>query len=77
MLIGWYHNMTTLRIYRIDLGWTQRRLAQEAGISQPVVKKAEDGDPILPSSAKAIADALSKAYGREIKPSDIEGLNIQ
>lgn len=68
--------MTTLRIYRINLGWTQRRMAQEAGISQPVIKKAEDGEPILPASAKAIADALGKAYGKEIRPSDIEGLNI-
>lgn len=68
--------MTSLRTYRINLGWSQKRLAQEAGISHPVVKKAEDGEAILAASAKAIADALSKAYGRDIQPSEIEGLNI-
>ena len=68
--------MTTLRQYRIDLGWSVRRLAQEAGISHPVAKRAEDGEPIQASTAKALADALSRALGREIRPSDIEGLNI-
>jgi transcriptional regulator with XRE-family HTH domain len=68
--------VTTLRHYRIDLGWSIRRLAQEAGISHPVAKRAEAGEPIQASTAKAIADALSRALGRDIRPSDIEGLNI-
>jgi transcriptional regulator with XRE-family HTH domain len=68
--------MTTLHTYRTDLGWSVRRLAQEAGISHPVAKRAEDGEPIQASTAKAIADALGRALGREIRPSDIEGLNI-
>jgi len=68
--------MTTLRTYRIDLGWSVRKLAQEAGISPQVAKRAEDGDPIQASTAKAIADAVSRGYGRDIRPSDIEGLNI-
>jgi transcriptional regulator with XRE-family HTH domain len=68
--------MTTLRTYRINLGWSVRRLAQEAGISPQVARRAEDGDPIQASTAKAIADALSRTLGQEIKPSDIEGLNI-
>lgn len=68
--------MTTLREYRVNLGWSQNELAKEAGIPQQTVKRAEDGDPIQARTAKAIADALSKAYGREIKPTEIEGLNI-
>lgn len=68
--------METLRKYRVDLGWSLRKLAQESGVSHPVAKRAEDGEPIQASTAKALADALSKAYGREIKASDIEGLNI-
>jgi predicted transcriptional regulator len=68
--------MTTLRTYRIDLGWSQRKLAQEAGLTHPVIKRAEDGLPIQASTAKAIADALSRALGREVRPSDIEGLNV-
>jgi transcriptional regulator with XRE-family HTH domain len=68
--------MTTLRTYRIDLGWSVRRLAQEARISPQVARRAEEGAPIQASTAKAIADALSRALSQEIKPSNIEGLNI-
>ena len=68
--------MSSLREYRVNLGWSQNRLAKEAGISPAIVKRAEDGEPIQASTAKALADALSRAYGQTIKPVDIEGLNI-
>jgi transcriptional regulator with XRE-family HTH domain len=68
--------MTTLRHYRINLGWSIYRLAHEAGISRPAVANAENGQPIKAETAKALADALSRAYGQDIKPTDIEGLNI-
>ena len=38
---------------------------------------AERGGMIQADTAKAIADALSRAYGREIKSWEIEGLNIR
>ena len=66
----------TLRELRVNLGWSQNELAKEAGISPSIVKRAEDGAPIHARTAKALADALSKAYGREIRPIDIAGLNI-
>jgi DNA-binding XRE family transcriptional regulator len=66
----------TLRQYRIELGWTINRLAQEAGITRQTAANAEEGKPIQASTAKSIATALSKGYGREIKVFDIEGLNI-
>ena len=69
--------MTTLREYRINLGWSQNELAKAARISPSIVKRAEDGEPIQARTAKALADALSKAYGQSIKPVHIEGLNIQ
>ena len=53
--------MTTLRHYRINLGWSIYRLAHEAGISRPAVANAENGQPIKAETAKAIADALSRA----------------
>ena len=68
--------MTTLRHYRINLGWSIYRLAHEAGISRPAAANAENGQPIKTETAKAIADALSRAYGQAIKPTDIEGLHI-
>jgi len=68
--------VTTLRDYRVNLGWSIYRLAHEAGISRPAAANAENGQPIKAETAKAIADALSRAYGQAIKPTDIEGLNI-
>lgn len=67
----------TLREYRIQLGWSQNRLAQEAGIARGAVANAESGGTIRAETAKAIADALTKGYGREIRVLDIQGLNIQ
>lgn len=69
--------MTTLREYRVNLGWSQNELATKAGIHPAIVKRAEDGETIQARTAKAIADALSNAYGQEIKPTEIEGLNIR
>jgi len=69
--------MTTLREYRINLGWSPNKLAQEAGISRQTAKQAEEGEPIQAGTAKAIADAIATAVGHEVRPLDIEGLNIQ
>ena len=66
----------TLREYRIELGWSINRLAQEAGLSRPTVADAEAGHTIKAETAKALADALSRAYGRQIMVRDIQGLNI-
>jgi transcriptional regulator with XRE-family HTH domain len=68
--------MSTSRELRINLGWTIQKLATEAHVTRQAVSGAERGVLIRADTAKAIADALSKAYGREIKPLDIDGLNI-
>ena len=68
--------MPTLRELRINLGWTVQKLAEEAGITRQAVSSAEKGTPLRADTAKAIADALSRGYGREIKPLDIDGLRI-
>lgn len=67
----------TLRELRVNIGWSQKDLADAAGISKFVTSQAENGHSIMPKNAKAIADAFSRAYGREIKPFDIEGLNVR
>ncbi len=66
----------TLKEYRVNLGWSLTRLAREAGITRQTVSSAEVGRSIIPTTAKAIADALSKAYEQQIRPTDIEGLHI-
>lgn len=62
---------------RIDLGWTQKMLAKEAGIDPTIVSRAERGINISAPSAKRIADAFSKAYGKEILVGEIEDLNVE
>jgi transcriptional regulator with XRE-family HTH domain len=68
--------MATLRKLRVDLGWSQTALAKATGISPTIAKRAEQLLPIQARTARALADALSRAYEREIKPSEIEGLQI-
>jgi transcriptional regulator with XRE-family HTH domain len=65
-----------LREYRIELGWSINKLAEEAKITRQSAANAENGQPIKAETAKAIADTLSKAYGREIRVMDIQGLNV-
>lgn len=68
--------METLRELRINVGWTVTKLAEESGVTRQAISRAEAGTPVLADTAKAIADALSRAYGREIRPIDIKDLNI-
>lgn len=68
--------MTTLRELRIELGWNIVKLAQEAGVTRQSVSAAERGALIQADTAKAIVEALSRAYGRPIKVFDIDGLNV-
>ena len=68
--------MATLRELRVNLGWSIHKLAKQAGISRPAAANAEAGQPIKAETAKAIADALGKAYGQPIRATDIDGLNI-
>lgn len=68
--------MADLRTYRINLGWSSTRLAHELGIRVSIVNSAERGEMVHRIIAEMIADTLSKAYGKEIKLTDIERLNI-
>ncbi len=67
----------TLKALRVNAGLTQGALADKAGLSWSVISAAEGGRPVRATTAKALADALSKVYERDIKPTDLEGLNIQ
>jgi transcriptional regulator with XRE-family HTH domain len=67
---------STLREYRIRLGWSINKLAIEAGVVRQAAANAEAGQPIRAETAKALADALSRGYGQKIDVLDIQGLNI-
>jgi transcriptional regulator with XRE-family HTH domain len=61
----------TLKKLRIGLGWSSNELARQAQIDGSTVRSAERGFSISAASAKAIAHALSMAYGREIRPDEL------
>jgi predicted transcriptional regulator len=49
-----------LRDVRTELGLTQEKLANLAGLSKPVIIRAEAGNPFRALSAQAILKALNK-----------------
>jgi transcriptional regulator with XRE-family HTH domain len=67
----------TLTEYRENLGWSRAELAREAKLDYQTVTKAENGEQITGRSARAIADALSKALGTNVKFQDIDGLSVR
>lgn len=69
--------MSTLPEYRVQLGWSKMKLAQEAGVTPQTISKAEDGEPILLRSATKIAQALSRGFDKVIMVQHIDGLNIR
>jgi transcriptional regulator with XRE-family HTH domain len=69
--------MATLKQLRLSLGWTVTKLAEESGLARQSITAAERGGLIQADTAKAIADALSRAYGKHIESWEIEGLNIR
>ena len=68
--------MATLKQLRVGLGWTIARMVKETGLARQTIGEAEKKGAVRADSAKAIADALSRGYGKEIQPWDIEGLTV-
>lgn len=52
-------------------------LARAAGVDDQTIRNAESGQRINIRTARAIAQALSKALGRTIQVQEIEGLQVR
>ena len=50
--------MDKLRQLRVDKGWSQRQLAQMAGVTQTTVWKIEHGGGANPATLKKLGDVL-------------------
>ena len=59
--------MRKIQELRIDKGWTQRRLAEEAGVTQTTVWKIEHGGGAHATTLKKIGDALGVRASELIK----------
>ena len=68
--------MATLKELRFEAGYSYSELARRADVSEPTVRRAENGDPVQAIKASQIVKALSERLGRTIRVEDVEGLNI-
>ena len=50
--------MEKLRELRVDKGWSQRRLAEEAGVTQTTICKIEHGGGANAATLKKLGDVL-------------------
>lgn len=68
--------MSTIVELREALGWNQAYLAKQSGLTPNTVRKAETGEVVSSTTARMIAESLSRAYGRLILVKDLDGLNV-
>lgn len=66
----------TIEEHRKQLRWSRTKLAREAGIDYQAVLRAERGLPIQYKTLAAIAAALSRGKGKEVRPDEIEKVRI-
>jgi hypothetical protein len=70
----------TIDDYRILLGWSKSKLANEADIDMNTLKRAIDGEPIYRATAGKIAYAISAGLQRRGQPpiryTDFDGLQF-
>lgn len=52
-------------------------LARASGVDAQTIRNAEAGQRIFAKTARAIAEALSEALGRNIQVRDIDGLQVR
>lgn len=62
--------------YRIECGWSIRRMAREVGIDFNTLKRALDGQKVSGDTAKKIALAISKELKQDIRYTQIDGLHV-
>ena len=66
----------TLEDYRKECGWSLLEMARQAGIDFNTLKRAMNGERVSPRTAKALAEAISRDLGRNIRFQDIDGLIV-
>ena len=67
----------TLTQLRESVPMSIPELAREARVDDQTVRNAESGQRISARVARSLAEALSKALGRTIQASDIDGLQVR
>lgn len=68
--------MKTLEDYRIECGWSLRRMAREADIDFNTLKRAISGENVSGDTARKLAAAISKELRQDIRYTQIAGLHV-
>ena len=70
----------TIEDYRVQFGWSKRRMAKEAGIDTNTLKSAIDGNPVYRATVGKIAHAINQELERRSQPTikytDLEGVKF-
>ena len=70
----------TIDDYRVQFGWSKRRMAQEAGIDANTLRSAIDGHPVYRVTVGKIAQAINQELQRRgespIKYTELEGVTF-
>lgn len=69
--------MPTMRDYREQAGLSIAELARRANVDFSTAKKADDNRPIRRIKALAIVRAISAAIGRDLRPEEVDGLQME
>ena len=68
----------TIEDYRVEFGWSKRKLAQEAGIDMNTLRNAIDGVPVYRASVGKITYAINQELQRRGQPTirytELEGV---
>lgn len=62
---------------RNQVPWSRTDLARQSGLDYGTVSSAEEGGWITARTARRLAETLTQALGRDVKPLEIEGLRIK
>lgn len=68
----------TIDDYRVQFGWSRRRMAQEAGIDANTLRSAANGNPVYRAKVGLVAEAINRELKRRgedpIKYTDLTGV---
>lgn len=65
-----------LEQYRIECGWSLRRMAKEADIDFGTLKRAMNGDKVSGDTARKLALAIGKELRQDIRYTQIDDLKV-
>src|SRR5437763_9221931 len=64
-------NIHPLKKARLQLGYTQKLLADFAQVGEATIQRAESGKPLRPDSIQQLCNHFSERYQRQVSPQEL------